>query len=49
MSHLTKLGIVVQDDGGLLFALALVVFLGTLIVLIIHRRQIPIIVIFCKV
>src|ERR1051325_10849040 len=25
-SHLTKLGIVVQDDGGLLFVLALVVF-----------------------
>jgi len=25
-SHLTRLGIVVQDDGGLLFALALVVF-----------------------
>ncbi len=26
LSHLTKLGIVVKDDGGLLFALALIVF-----------------------
>ena len=28
MSHLTKLGIVVQDDGGLLFVLALIVMAG---------------------
>src|SRR5436305_14319981 len=28
-SHLTKLGIVVKDDGGLLFALALVVLAGS--------------------
>ena len=27
MSHLTQLGIVVKDDGGLLFILAIVVFL----------------------
>ena len=39
--HLTKLGLVVQDDGGLLFALALVVFAGSLAVLAIRRRELP--------
>ena len=42
-SHLTKLGLVVKDDGGLLFGLACTVFVGSLIVLFIHRQQIPII------
>ena len=42
-SHLTKLGIVVQDDGGLLFALGLAVFISALVTLFIHRRQIPLI------
>ena len=41
MSHLTKLGIVVQEDGGLLFALAITVAVCSLITLVIHRRQIP--------
>ena len=41
MSHLTKLGIVVQDDGGLLFALALVVLVACSIVAWLHRGQIP--------
>ena len=41
MSHLTKLGIVVQNDGGLLFALALTVAVCSLITLALHRRQIP--------
>jgi len=40
-SHLTKLGIVVQDDGGLLFALAIIVFAAALVTLFIHRRQLP--------
>lgn len=40
-SHLTKLGIVVQDDGGLLFALALTVFVCAIVTAILHRRQIP--------
>ena len=40
-SHLTKLGIVVKDDGGLLFAVALVVLLCALVTAYIHRRQIP--------
>jgi uncharacterized membrane protein YphA (DoxX/SURF4 family) len=39
VSHLTKLGIVVKDDGGLLFALALTVFACCLTVVIIRRRQ----------
>ena len=40
-SHLTKLGIVVKDDGGLLFALAIIVFAVALVTLFIHRRQLP--------
>lgn len=42
-SHLTKLGIVVKDDGGLLFALAVTVFVCTSVTAILHRRQIPLI------
>jgi putative oxidoreductase len=41
MSHLTVLGIVVQDDGGLLFGLAITVTVCSLIILVLHRRQIP--------
>lgn len=41
--HLTKLGIVVQDDGGLLFALALVVLAGATFLLWTHRRTLPVI------
>ena len=40
VSHLTKLGIVVKDDGGLLFALAVTVFLCSALVLLIRRREI---------
>lgn len=43
VSHLAKLGIVVQDDGGLLFGLALLVFVGSAMVLFIRRREIPVI------
>jgi hypothetical protein len=42
VSHVTKLGIVVQDDGGLLFCLALAVFIGSGAVLVIRRREIPV-------
>lgn len=42
-SHLTQLGFVVKDDGGLLFGLACTVFVASLIILYIHRLQIPII------
>lgn len=41
--HLTKLGIVVQGDGGLLFALALVVLGCAAFVLWLHRRALPVI------
>jgi len=42
-SHLTKLGIVVKEDGGLLFILALTVFVGSIAILVIRRAQIPVI------
>jgi uncharacterized membrane protein YphA (DoxX/SURF4 family) len=38
VSHLTRLGIVVQNDDGLLFGLAVVVFAGSLGVLFLHRQ-----------
>ena len=47
MAHLTKLGIVLtidgQSDHGSLFALALTIFVCSLLVLALRRRQIPII------
>jgi hypothetical protein len=43
MSHLTKLGIVVKDDGGLLFALAVVTFVASAIILFLRRNEIPVI------
>ncbi len=43
ISHLTTLGIVVQGDGGLLFGLAVTVFLFSSLILIIHRRDVPIV------
>lgn len=43
VSHLTKLGIVVENDGGLLFGLACVVFVGSLVVLFIRRGQVPVV------
>lgn len=39
LSHLTKLGIVVQNDGGQLFTLALAVFICSAILLVIYRKQ----------
>jgi putative oxidoreductase len=43
LSHLTKLGVVVKDDGGLLFALAISVFISSAIILLIRRTDIPVI------
>ena len=48
MSHLTKLGIAVVNsdgtsDGGLLFVLALIVFVGSAALLWLHRHQIPVV------
>jgi hypothetical protein len=48
VSHLTVLGIVVQNDGGLLFALALTVAACCLATLVLHRRQIPVVSSFFK-
>jgi putative oxidoreductase len=42
LSHLTMLGIVVKDDGGLLFVLAVTVFVLSAVVLVIHRRDFPV-------
>lgn len=42
LSHLTVLGIVVQDDGGLLFGLALVVLACSSVALWNHRAQLPV-------
>ncbi|MDP3069448.1 MAG: DoxX family protein [Opitutaceae bacterium] len=41
--HLTKLGLAVQGDGGLLFALAVVVFALSAFLLGLHRRTLPLI------
>ena len=38
--HLTTLGIVVKDDGGFLFYLALTVFVCSAIVLYLHRKEV---------
>jgi hypothetical protein len=43
LSHLTELGIVVQDDGGTLFILAVTIFVLSLVTLIIHRKELPIV------
>ena len=42
-SHLTRLGIVVKDDGGLLFILAVTVFVLSAAILFIRRSEIPIV------
>jgi putative oxidoreductase len=41
-SHLTFLGIEVQGDKGLLFILAIAVFVTSAIALFLHRMQIPV-------
>jgi len=43
LSHLTLLGIEVQGDKGLLFGLALFVFLASAIYLFLHRAEVPVI------
>jgi uncharacterized membrane protein YphA (DoxX/SURF4 family) len=42
-THLTVLGIVVMDDGGLLFGLALAIAACSLILLFLQRRRLPLI------
>lgn len=41
VSHLTILGLVVQNDGGGHFALAVLVFLCSAVTVYLHRHQIP--------
>jgi hypothetical protein len=41
VSHLTVLGIEVQGDGGLLFVLALAVFVSSAAILVLRRGDIP--------
>jgi hypothetical protein len=43
LSHFAVLGLEVQGDGGLLFGLALAVFLGSLVVLVLRRHELPIV------
>lgn len=40
-SHLTQLGIVVQDDGGTLFGMALLVFASSAALSWLHRGELP--------
>ncbi len=41
LSHLFVLGIIVQDDGGLLFSLACVVLVASSLIVYLEQRQIP--------
>lgn len=43
MSHLTRLGIEVQGDHGLLFKLAVTVLFAAMAVLILRRRELPVV------
>jgi putative oxidoreductase len=42
-SHLTLLGIEVKGDGGLLFGLAITVFVFSAVILLLHRRELPLV------
>lgn len=42
-SHLTQLGIVVQDDGGTLFALAVITLVLALVTVTLHRKDLPLV------
>lgn len=43
MMHLTQLGIEVRDDGGVLFITAIVTFVLAAVILLIYKKDIPII------
>ena len=45
--HFTKLGIVVQNDSGKLFVLALIVFISCLILIASERKQLTVILKHC--
>jgi len=42
-SHFVILGFEVKGDGGLLFALALTAFIGSALVLVLRRAEIPVV------
>lgn len=42
LSHLTVLGIEVKGDGGLLFGLALTIFVLSAVALLLHRKELPV-------
>lgn len=42
-AHLTVLGIDVMGDSGLLFGMAVTVFIGSIVLLIMHRRELPVV------
>jgi hypothetical protein len=42
-AHVTKLGLIVQDDGGLLFLLAVTVLVSSGLILAFRRAEIPIV------
>jgi len=42
-SHLTKLGIEVQGDKGLLFLLGVIVLVASTIVLLLRRKELPVV------
>lgn len=41
--HLTKLGVEVQGDGGLLFYLAMIVWVCSAVLIVMHRKAIPVV------
>lgn len=41
--HLTKLGIDIQGDGGLLFYLAIIVWACSAVLIVMHRKAIPVV------
>lgn len=43
LAHLTKLGIVIQDDGGALFVMAIVIMVSSLVVLFLRRGSLPVV------
>jgi uncharacterized membrane protein YphA (DoxX/SURF4 family) len=42
-AHLTVLGISVENDGGLLFGLAMAVFISGLMLIVLHRQSLPVV------
>jgi putative oxidoreductase len=42
ISHLAILGIEVMDDGGLLFALAIIIWIASAIIVVLRRSELPV-------